>query len=156
MEILRPMQTADVDAVLEIDRLSFPSAWARESYLRDLANPNCCYLVVAREGEVLAYAGMWVVEEDSHLTTLAVRPRSRRQGLGRRLLEEMMKLAMERGAKRMTLEVRATNRAAQRLYQAYGFVPIACLKNYYLDTGEDAVVMCLNPLRWQERQTPPS
>ncbi len=143
----RPMAAEDVDAVLEIDRLSFPTAWARESYLRDLDNPHCCYFVVEREGQVVAYAGMWVVREEAHLTTLAVNPNHRRQGLGKRLLREMICIAIRRGALKMTLEVRAENQVARRLYEAHGFLPIACQKGYYLDTGEDAVVMCCNPLR---------
>jgi len=150
-EVIRPMEVGDVDAALEIDLLSFPSAWARLSYLRDLVNPNCCYLVVEREGRIIAYAGMWVVKEDSHLTTVAVHPEFRREGLGRRLLEEMIRAALERGAQRMSLEVRPGNFSARRLYESCGFIPVGEIRHYYLDTDDDALVMSLSALRLRKQ-----
>jgi ribosomal-protein-alanine N-acetyltransferase len=145
---VRSMTPNDVDDVLEIDRLSFPTAWTKESYLRDLVNPSCYYLAAETEGKVVAYAGMWVVLDESHITTLAVHPDYQRKGLGRMLLENMIRFALARQAKTMTLEVRMSNRAAQRLYGASAFVPTAHIKNYYMDTGEDAVVMRLEVGKW--------
>lgn len=144
--IIRDMTVEDVDAVLEIDKLSFPTAWARASYLLDLSNPNCFYLVVERERKVVGYGGMWVIKEEAHITTVAIYPDFRRQGLAQQLLKEMIGVAIERGAQMMTLEVRTANYLARRLYESYGFTPIGQVKHYYLDTGEDALVMSLNPL----------
>jgi [ribosomal protein S18]-alanine N-acetyltransferase len=144
---IRQMRTEDVDAVAAIDRISFPTPWSRESYLKDMANPHCHYLVAEQHDDVVAYAGMLVVKEDSHLTTIAVHPLWRGQGVGRKLLEAMIAKALALGAEKMTLEVRVGNEVAQNLYEQYGFVIIARLRHYYLDTGDDALVMILNPLR---------
>jgi [ribosomal protein S18]-alanine N-acetyltransferase len=132
--------------VIRIDRLSFPTTWSRESYLRDMVNPHCFYRVAEHNGKIIGHAGMWVVQEDSHITTIAVHPLFRRQGVGRKLLIELLRAAIRKGAEKMTLEVRVGNTAAQTLYETYKFAPIARLKNYYLDTGEDAIVMTRNPL----------
>jgi|WetSurMetagenome_2_1015567.scaffolds.fasta_scaffold746363_2 [ribosomal protein S18]-alanine N-acetyltransferase len=145
--IIRPMAARDVDEVLKIDLLSFSNNWVKEGYLQDLKNPHTIYLVAEENGRIAGYAGMIVVEEESHLTTLAIHPGHRRQGLGRSLFEEMLRAAMLRGAEKMTLEVKVGNVVAQRLYEQYGFIQIAYIKGYYRDTGEDAVVMSLNPLR---------
>lgn len=144
---VRAIRQEDVDAVATIDRISFPTPWSRESYLRDMLNPHCHYLVAEQHGEVIGYAGMLVVKEDSHLTTIAVHPLWRNQGIGRKLLEAMIAKALDLGAEKMTLEVRIGNTVAQKLYEQYGFVTIARLRHYYLDTGDDALVMSLNPLR---------
>jgi ribosomal-protein-alanine N-acetyltransferase len=79
------------------------------------------------------------VEEDAHVTTLAVDPNVRRRRLGTRLMLELVDIALERGAKHLTLEVRMSNASAQALYQRFGFAPVGLRKNYYRD--EDALVM---------------
>ena len=143
---IEPMTERDVDEVLEIDRQSFPTAWHRSSYLSDLRNTKSHYFVARSQGRVLAYAGTWLVEGEAHITTLAVRPAHRRQHLGRRLLVRLIRFAAAHGATRMTLEVREHNQAARRLYEQFGFRPVGVLKGYYIDTGEDALVMWLEPL----------
>ena len=67
------------------------------------------------------FAGVWLMVDEAHITTFGVHPEWRRQGIGRRLLLRLLELAIELGARRMTLEVRVSNRAAQALYRAYGF-----------------------------------
>jgi [ribosomal protein S18]-alanine N-acetyltransferase len=147
--IIRPMAARDADEVLKIDLLSFSNNWIKEGYLQDLKNPHTIYLVIEESGKIVGYAGMIVVEEESHLTALAIHPNARRRGLGRSLFEEMLRAALLKGAEKMTLEVKVGNVVAQRMYEQYGFIQIAYIKGYYQDTGEDAVVMSLNPLRLQ-------
>jgi len=140
---IEPMQPGDVEAVCAIDRASFPSSWSAESYLRDLRNPSVHYLVARLEGEVIGYAGMWVIGQEAHITTLAVHPCCRRCGLGRRLCARLIETAQRRGATEVTLEARTANLAARALYQHLGFQPRCTIPRYYADTGEDAVVMAL-------------
>jgi len=148
---IRVMNIDDLDEVYEIDCLSFPTAWSKESYIRDMRNPHCCYMVAVSRNSIVGYAGMWVVYEDAHITTLAVKPECRRQGIGRKLFEALMTEAAKRGAQKMSLEVRHNNNIAQRLYESYGFVPLARIKKYYLDTGDDAIVMACNLLPGAEK-----
>jgi [ribosomal protein S18]-alanine N-acetyltransferase len=149
--IIRQMGYDDIDAVINIDRLSFPTTWSHESYQRDILNTHCVYRIAEIDGIIIGYAGMWIVRDDSHITTIAVHPDWRRRGIGRKLLIELMQVAFDRGAEKMGLEVRVGNTGAQHLYEEYGFVTIARLKGYYLDTGEDAFLMVQNPLKRPER-----
>ena len=138
---IRPMSVDDLDEVLEVERQSFPSVWSRNSYERELRNDNS-YYYVARAGErLVGYAGMWIVLDEAHITTLAVDPGSRRRGLGGRLLGRMIDLARRHSVSRVTLEVRERNEAAIAMYRKLGFVEKGVLPGYYGDTGENGVVM---------------
>jgi ribosomal-protein-alanine N-acetyltransferase len=100
---------------------------------------------VARVGStVVGYGGLMLVTEDGHVTTLAVDPAWVRQGLGTRLLHVLATAAIDRGAKNLTLEVRAGNHPAQELYRAFGFAPAGIRKGYYVETNEDAIIMWAN------------
>ena len=101
--------------------------------------------VVARVGPtVVGYGGLMLVPDDGHITTLAVDPAWHRHKIGTRLLHALSVAAVERGAKNLTLEVRASNDAAQALYRAFGFAPAGIRKGYYVETKEDAIVMWAN------------
>ncbi|MBI4758462.1 MAG: ribosomal protein S18-alanine N-acetyltransferase [Chloroflexi bacterium] len=90
---------------------------------------------------IVGFAGMWLMVEDAHLVTVAVKPSHRRQGLGELLLIEMLNLSHRLNAQRMTLEVRVSNYAAQALYQKYGFTVQGVRRRYYSDNDEDALLM---------------
>lgn len=97
--------------------------------------------------ETLAgYAGLWLMLDEAHITTIAVRPNLRGQGLGELLLVGLTDLACALGAKYMTLEVRVSNTVAQNLYKKYGFREEGIRKRYYSDNGEDALIMWSEPL----------
>jgi ribosomal-protein-alanine N-acetyltransferase len=139
--VFERMQPEHLAAVLAIERLSFPSAWSAESYLREMRNPSGHYCVARLEDEVIGYAGMWVVGDEAHVSTIAVREDRRRCGLGERLMRYLMSLAIRYQADRMSLEVRQSNLPAQALYAKLGFQAAAIRPHYYGDTGEDGVVM---------------
>jgi ribosomal-protein-alanine N-acetyltransferase len=136
-----PMSPYDLASVLRIERASFPSAWSIDSYLRELRNPTSYYLVARLKGEVIGYAGMWVVEDEAHVSTIAVRTEFRRRGLAEEIMNHLIGVAEQRGATRITLEVREGNDAAQALYQKLGFRSQGLIPHYYGDTGENAFVM---------------
>ncbi len=135
------MSPYDLAAVLRIERISFPSAWSAESYLRELRNPSSYYIVARWRGEIVGYAGMWVIQDESHVSTIAVHPAYRGRGLGETMLRHLMGVAREREATRMTLEVREENETAQNLYIKLGFRVEGLIPGYYGDTGENAFVM---------------
>jgi ribosomal-protein-alanine N-acetyltransferase len=89
---------------------------------------------------------------EAHICTIAVQPERRRQGLGELLLIALLDQGMERDARRATLEVRVTNRAAQGLYHKYGFEIVSVRKRYYSDNGEDAYIMTTPPFDTAEFQ----
>lgn len=143
-----PMTLADVDGVWEVEKLSFLTPWSREAFVSELLQTYTVY-IVARAGEkVVGFGGMHVVWEDAHVTNVAVHPLYRGRGLGEQLMLELMGRAHDRGARRMTLEVRVSNTSARSLYTKLGFVtePGAVRKGYYSDTGEDGIIMWKDPI----------
>jgi ribosomal-protein-alanine N-acetyltransferase len=89
---------------------------------------------------------MWLMVDEAHITTFAVHPAWRRQGIGERLLLAFLDIAVDRGAHEATLEVRLSNLPARRLYEKYGFRPVGLRPNYYSDDREDALIMTTEPL----------
>lgn len=138
-----PMQVADLDAVMEIERCSFAEPWTRGLFLRELKLPFSTAVVARRaDGVVAGYVCWWRVGDEIHLLNLAVHPEHRRQGLGRRLLGLLLSAAEEAGMKRVTLEVRQDNLPALALYEAHGFRQVGLRRNYYAP-GRHAVLMTL-------------
>ena len=90
---------------------------------------------------ILGFAGMWVLYDEAHVTTIGVEPNERGKGLGELLLVAMFDEAIRRGATWLTLEVRVSNEPAQALYRKYGFAVQGTRKRYYSDNNEDAHVM---------------
>lgn len=140
--VVEPMSLSDVGAVHEIERLSFSVPWPAHAFEQELRGNRLARYLVARAGETLVgFAGTWLMVDDSHITTFGVHPDWRRQGIGRQLLLGVADLSVRIGARRLTLEVRATNTAAQALYRSFGFEVVGRRPQYYTDDGEDALVM---------------
>lgn len=145
--VLRQMTPADLDRVMEIEVLSFPSPWPREDMEYEITcNGAARYYVLEEDGRVMAYAGVWFLIGEGHVTSVAVHPEARGRGYGVRIVEHMMRSAMELGIQFLSLEVRQNNLPAQKLYKKMGFKKAGLKEGYYEDTGEDAVIMlCINP-----------
>lgn len=136
------MRVTDLDEVLAIEEVSFPTPWSRAAYHRELVtNGYATYVVGRLDGRLVAYGGMWVILDEAHVTNIAVHPDFREAGLGRLTMRVLEEKARELGALRMTLEVRVSNLPARRLYEALGYRGTGVRRNYYSDTHEDAIVM---------------
>lgn len=141
------MALDDIAAVLDIERASFTTPWPPEAFQQELRHNRLARYTVARQGNaVVGYAGVWLMVDEAHVTTFAVHPDWRRQGIGRRLLLALLIMAEELHAARMTLEVRVSNLAAHGLYAAHGFTIAGRRERYYTDDGEDAYIMTTPPL----------
>lgn len=101
---------------------------------------------------VVGFAGMWLMVDEAHVTTIGVRRDLRGHGLGELLFASLVDIAIGIGAARVTLEVRVSNHSAQNLYRKYGFVDEGVRKRYYSDNNEDALIMWSEPLRDAEFQ----
>ncbi|TKC14440.1 ribosomal protein S18-alanine N-acetyltransferase [Robertmurraya kyonggiensis] len=142
---LRKMVEADIDQILIIENESFATPWSRESFENELTkNRFALYLVLEDEEVIFGYCGVWIIVDEAHVTNIALLPNYRGKKLGETLLTEIMKVAKEKGAKSMTLEVRVSNQVAQSLYRKLGFRDGGIRKNYYTDNQEDALVMWVN------------
>jgi ribosomal-protein-alanine N-acetyltransferase len=140
--VIEPMRLEDVSAVHEIERLSFATPWPAYAFEQELRGNRLARYLVARAGDrVVAFAGVWLMVDEAHVTTFSVHPDWRRQGIARQLLLSLVDLSVTIGAKRLTLEVRASNEAAQALYRSYHFDVVGRRPRYYTDDGEDALVM---------------
>jgi [ribosomal protein S18]-alanine N-acetyltransferase len=136
---------ADLDAVEEIERLSFPSPWARAAFADELAR-SWARLELLREkagGRIVAFCNYWQVADEVHLLNLAVRPEERRRGHAARLLRHVLEVARDGQARVISLEVRVSNIAAAALYRKFGFREVGTRPRYYANNGEDALLMDL-------------
>ncbi|GAB7387808.1 ribosomal protein S18-alanine N-acetyltransferase [Bacillaceae bacterium] len=141
----RRMTLADVEAILGVERACFAVPWSREAFVNELRNnPFAHYLVVEKEEKIVGYGGMWLIVDEAHMTNIAIHPEARGKKLGYRLMRRLMGLARRLGAQKMTLEVRASNEVAQRLYRRLGFAATGIRPGYYSDNGEDAIIMWVN------------
>ena len=141
------MRPEDLDAVVEIEANSFPTAWPREGYEHEITrNERATYYVVThedrdRQEQIVGYAGYWLMADEAHISIIAVAPAWRGRGLGELLLLQLLCHSMAAGAVLATLEVRITNEVAQALYHKYDFEVVGRRKDYYKDSGEDALLM---------------
>ncbi len=140
-------QEEHLPRVMEIERASQGSPWSEASFRNELTSPQSIFLVALLEGSAVGFGGAWILADEAHVTTLAVHPDQRKQGIGRRLMDAILEEAVKRGAVCATLEVRAGNPAAIALYEGMGFVNAGLRKRYYPDNREDAVVMWKHELK---------
>jgi ribosomal-protein-alanine N-acetyltransferase len=147
---VEPMRAADLEAVLRIERASFHTPWSRQAFVHELERNQVARLWVARgerPGEaggatpVVGYLCLWAVADEVHVTNLAVDPARRGEGIGRFLLGTLLARHRALGARRAFLEVRPGNVEARRLYEGLGFRVVGRRRGYYVDTGEDALLL---------------
>lgn len=144
---VEPMLLGDIPAVHAIESASFPTPWPPYAFRGELESNRMAHYLVVRAGErVVAYAGLWLMVDEAHVTTFAVLPAYRRRGIAGRLLSDLIELAADLGATVVTLEVRISNLAARRLYERFGFRPVGVRPHYYTDNSEDALIMTTEPL----------
>ncbi|MFQ5943678.1 MAG: ribosomal protein S18-alanine N-acetyltransferase [Anaerolineales bacterium] len=142
------MTLEDIPAVLEIDRVSFSNPWPERSYRYELTDNPAAQLFVARldDGAIVAFLGYWLIGDEVHISTFAVQPEFRMQGIGEDLLKNALVAAAGKGAHVATLEVRESNEAAISLYEKLGFEVVGRREGYYRDNNEDATLMTLSEI----------
>ncbi|GAA2751519.1 ribosomal protein S18-alanine N-acetyltransferase [Amnibacterium kyonggiense] len=136
---------ADLDAVMDIERASFPTdAWSVDAMRETFATGDA--FVAESDDGIVGYAAVLAPQGsgDADVLTIAVTAAHRGKGIGAALLEHMLETASMRGAHRVFLEVRADNPVAQRLYASRGFAVVGRRPRYYQPDGVDAIVMRLD------------
>lgn len=150
---LSPMRRRHVRDVLVIERQVYPRPWSAALFLSEISQRESRTYIAAHHGkELVGYGGLMVHLDEGHITTLAVAPERQRRFVGARLLLELILDARGRGARTLALEVRVANWAAQRLYSWFGFRPVGVRRNYYAETGEDALVMWIDDISSSEME----
>lgn len=139
---IRRMTLSDLTAVTAIEAATFPRPWPQDSFRHELtANPAARYFVAEKDGQVIGFAGSWIIIDEAEITNVAIHSDQRGHGYGRQLMTFAMKYLANLGAAYVTLEVRKSNETAQNLYKSLGFFKVGVRKKYYEDNGEDALLM---------------
>lgn len=138
---LRPAASADVPALVAIERASFSDPWNATSF-RALLEAEAAHVTVAvLDGAVVGYSAVLRAADEAELANLAVASAAQRRGIGRALLSAAQTVAASTGVAAMYLEVRESNAPARRLYEALGFATVGRRRAYYRQPDEDALVM---------------
>ena len=142
---IEPMRAADLDAVMEIERVSFRSPCSAQVFLEEMVR-DWAHVDVVRDvadRSVMAFANYWLVADEIHLLNLATHPLARRAGHASRLLAHIIDFGRRHGCRVVTLEARRSNAGALRLYRRFAFRAVGVRPNYYAEDQEDAIVMLL-------------
>ena len=146
---IKPMQLADIPQVIAVEQAAYTMQWPQKAYEYELTGNKLAHYFVLRttlpinsdESDVIGMAGFWLLADEAHISTSAVYPTWRRNGLGEWLLINIIEEAQNLGAVIATLEVRPSNVAALALYQKYDFAEVGRRPRYYSDNNEDALIL---------------
>ncbi|MBO5364601.1 MAG: ribosomal protein S18-alanine N-acetyltransferase [Clostridia bacterium] len=145
MIFIELLKESDIDEILKLEELCFPEdPWSRLSFEKELDNPLSVFFVARDEetGKMIGYGGIWLMYDIADITNIAVHPDYRQEGIGRELLQLLVRIAEEKKMTAITLEVRESNLPAQKLYESAGFIHCGTRKRYYQGI-EDAKIMTL-------------
>ena len=139
---LRRLELGDLDAIEQIERVSYRTPWSRSMFASELAKPSSLsFGAVDEAGTLVGYLVLSRYVDAWHVMNVAVAPERRRQGVASALLQRLLELTEDDGMRGYTLEVRVSNLGAIRLYERFGFVPKGVRRGYYTDNREDALIM---------------
>jgi ribosomal-protein-alanine N-acetyltransferase len=152
---LRKLELRDLNAIEEIERVSYPTPWSRSMFAGELAKPSSISLgAFDREsGELVGYLVISRYVDAWHVMNVAVSPEQRRRGVARALLDRLFEETASDERRGYTLEVRVSNEGAIKLYEAMGFVARGVRRGYYTDNREDALIMWRDPIATEQAET---
>ena len=137
-----PLGAEHLEACLALDRSSLGGLWGRDQWQRELLEPRRPGVGLWHGEELVAMASGWLVVDELHITLVAVAPEQRRRGLGRQVLQALLRSASQQGARHATLEVATENAAPVALYRGLGFRDAGLRRGYYRN-GDDALIQWL-------------
>jgi ribosomal-protein-alanine N-acetyltransferase len=141
---IRRATDEDLAGIMEIEQASFPAPWPASAMEDEVSRRSWSRVVLAVDREtIVGFMVYWVVDRELHLLNLATRPRWRRRGIARAMIEHLLGESRRTGRWQVVLEVRQTNDAAKKLYEGFGFRQVGIRRRYYADNDEDAIVMAL-------------
>ena len=139
---IRRMTKEDIPAAVEIERVCFSEPWSEKVYSATLLLPYAHYYVAQEEsGNIVGTCGVKLILGEGEIGNVAVLPAYRGRGIARKLMERMLTDAGQESAEAFTLEVRAGNVPAIRLYESFGFRQEGIRKRFYRDPEEDALIL---------------
>lgn len=142
--IIEPMQNHDLTQALIIEGSSYSHPWTKLSFEHELGREVSTCLAAKYNGILVGYLVFWLIRDEIHIINLTLSPEYREIGLAKLLLDYMIEWGRDQNAKKILLEVRASNKRAKHLYQRAGFVMNGRQPNYYQEEKEDALLMARN------------
>ena len=139
--LIREANIDDIEAIYQIESESFGNPWSKTLLTNEIQSNTSLMLCAVIKGSVVGFGSSMQVYDEIHITNLAVAVDQRRQGIGKRLLSELINAKYSEQINNFILEVRISNTPAIELYRSYGFEPLGIRKKYYEDENEDALVM---------------
>ena len=140
--LIRKMKVEDLHVIEEMEKILFTSPWKYEDFLYELNENAFSYnYVVEEHNEIVGYVGLWIMYDQSQITTIGVHPTYQKKGIGSMMMDKMVEESLDHHCTTMSLEVRISNEKAISLYKKKGFEIVALRKNYYEDNHEDAYLM---------------
>lgn len=143
--IIQKMQQQDIKAVAEIEARVFTMPWSAKGF-QDALHQDTIFITAKQEEQIVGYCGMYCSFEEGEITNVAVLPESQGQGIGKKLIYQLLNYALEKGITRIVLEVRVSNVPAIKLYEGFGFQKAGVRKGFYEKPGEDAAIMVLEQI----------
>jgi len=148
--VIRKATEKDVGQIADLDKICFSVPWSEQAFDKELKENDLAFYILAEvkdTGQIVGYAGVWLIRGEGHITNVAVHPEFRRKHIGMEIVEVLMKESRKQaGTKTFTLEARKSNTAAIELYKKFGFLEVGIRKGYYQENNEDAVIMWASPL----------
>ncbi len=142
---IEAVNSSHINSLCEIEEeVNLKNPWSKRAFLDELNKDYAYYYVAKQENIILGFIGIWVVVDECHIVNLAVKKAFQKQGIASILLKKVLETIKKYNLSLITLEVRESNLAAQRLYEKFGFKKIALRKNYYSDYQEDGLIMSLS------------
>lgn len=142
--LIRNMLEHDIEAVIQIERVSFPTPWSEISFFNEIYKSRSISKVAVSDEDTVGYICAEYIQDEGHILDLAVRPDYRGMGIASMLVRNIIEELRAKGCRSLYLEVRASNYAANRLYHGLGFRVGGIRKRYYINPVEDGLIMVLD------------
>ncbi len=141
--IIRKMAEKDIPNIMKIERMSFSTPWSENAFLNEIYKPYALTKVALLKDNLVGYICANLIVNEGHILNLATHPEFRRQGIGTRLMKEVLKELKDKGCKFVYLEVRVSSFGARKFYEKLGFKVVGIRRDYYQCPEEDAALMML-------------
>lgn len=141
MVTIQPLMKEHISELYILEKAIFSEPWSEMTFIKELENPQAHYFIALKDEKIVGYAGMCTILDEGHIMNIAVDKAQRGVGIGKKLVKTLVDKGHELGLIGLTLEVRAGNTPAIKLYGSFGFVSVGERKNYYHYPLEDAIIM---------------
>lgn len=138
---IRGFDIKDVDRIEEIEKICFSEPWSRESIIESYESELSCPVIAEKDSLLIGYACLYIISKEAHIYSLAVDPKFQGQGIGKKILGEVISRSKSSLVEFISLEVRVSNDIARNFYEKYGFKDVGKRINFYKKPDEDAIIM---------------